>query len=371
MNNDECLYDIALTQVPGIGVMWGRTLLDIFGSARNVFTRRKELPKLMPDASPRIVDMLDCPQALERAKVELEFVQKNNLRCLTSGDPDYPSRLHECNDAPIVLYYKGSAELNARRVISMVGTRQATEYGRQLCNRFLRELKDICPDVTVVSGLAYGIDIQSHRAALENQFPTIAVLAHGLDRIYPHAHRKTAVDMLPTGGLLTEFVTGNLPDRYNFVSRNRIIAGMADATIVVESAAKGGSLITADIAGSYNRECFAFPGRTTDELSRGCNLLVRENKASLILSAEDFAGMMGWSEKRAAKRKPVQRQIFPNLSEEEQSVVTTLQSMGELHINSLTVETGMPIHKMNALLFEMEMKGILRVLAGGMYQLLG
>lgn len=371
MNDEQRLYSIALTQVPGVGVIWSRNLLNMFGSAREVFARREELPALMPGIPTRIVDMLDCPQAIDRAGEEMEFALKNDIQCLTIDDPGYPSRLRECNDAPIVLFYKGSSGLNGRRIISMVGTRQATEYGKLLCGRFLRELKGFCPDVTVVSGLAYGIDIYSHRAALENRFPTIAVLAHGLDRIYPHAHRKTAVDILSDGGLLTEFTTGNIPDKHNFVSRNRIIAGMADATIVVESAAKGGSLITADIANSYNRECYAFPGRTTDELSQGCNRLIKDNKAGLIQSAEDFAAMMGWGGgKPTCRHKTIQRQIFPDLSEEEQSVVSTLQSSGDLHINNLVVETDIPVHKMNALLFEMEMKGIIRVLAGGMYQLL-
>lgn len=260
---------------------------------------------------------------------------------------------------------------NALRIINMVGTRNATEYGKQLCASFLRDLKILCPEVLVVSGLAYGIDIHAHRAALANSLPTIGVLAHGLDRIYPSVHRKTAVDMLQQGGLLTEFLTGTNPDKHNFISRNRIVAGMADATIVVESAAKGGSLITADIAESYHRDCFAFPGRTMDASSIGCNQLIRDNKAALLLSAEDFVKAMCWdASSQSRKAENVQRNLFPELSEEEQRIVSLLQAQGALQINTLVVEADIAVHKMNAILFELEMKGVIRILAGGMYQLL-
>ena len=233
--------------------------MDGIGSAADVFRFRQELPERLPGVNNRVVEALDCPQALVRAGEEYEFAEKNHIQCLTLVDERYPSRLRECDDAPIALFFKGNADLNALRIINMVGTRNATEYGKQLCASFHRDLKILCPEVLVVSGLAYGIDIHAHRAALANSLPTIGVLAHGLDRIYPSVHRKTAVDMLQQGGLLTEFLTGTNPDKHNFISRNRIVAGMADATIVVESAAKGGSLITADIAESYHRDCFAFP----------------------------------------------------------------------------------------------------------------
>lgn len=232
-------------------------------------------------------------------------------------------------------------------------------------------MKALCPDVLVISGLAYGIDINAHRSALDNGLATVGVLAHGLDRIYPSLHRKTAVDMLDRGGLLTEFLVGTTPDKHNFVSRNRIVAGMCDATIVIESAAKGGSLITAELAESYHRDCFAFPGRVTDEYSKGCNQLIRDNKASLLLSAEDFVQTMGWSSASCVEKTAnVQRDLFPDLSGEEQQIVDILAQRGNLQINTLVVETDIPVHKMNAILFELEMKGVVRVLAGGMYQLL-
>lgn len=372
MNTDEeCIYSIALTQIPGIGHIWAKKLVDGMGSAVEVFKRRKELPERLSGVNRRVVDALDCPQAMERARREYEFTQKNRIQCLTLADEQYPSRLRECDDAPIALFFKGNTNLNALRVINMVGTRNATDYGQQLCATFLHDLQALCPDVLVVSGLAYGIDIYAHRAALANQLSTVGVLAHGLDRIYPSSHRKTAVDMLTDGGLLTEFLTETTPDKHNFVSRNRIVAGMSDATIVVESAAKGGSLITADIAESYHRDCFAFPGRVTDALSLGCNQLIRDNKAALLQSAADFVQVMGWgAASQSAKVEAVQRNLFPDLSEEEQYIVDILQKEGDQQINTLVVRADIPVHRMNALLFELEMKGVVRVLAGGMYRLL-
>lgn len=370
MNEQEHIYTIALTQVPGIGVVWARNLIHAMGSAVNVFQKREEIPHVMPGATQRVVDALDCPQALSRAEKEYEFILKNKIQCLTLNEDNYPSRLRECDDAPVVLFFKGNADLNTRRVINMVGTRNATEYGKQICVRFLRELQDLCPDVLVISGLAYGIDIHAHRAALNNHFPTVGVLAHGLDRIYPVAHRKTAVDMLANGGLLTEFLMGTDPDRYNFVNRNRIVAGMSDATIVVESAAKGGSLITADMACGYHRDCFAFPGRTTDEYSQGCNQLIRDNKAALIQSAEDLVKMMCWEvELQSKKTGNTQQSIFPDLSEEEERVLSTLATSDSTHINNLVEVIGIPVHRINALLFELEMKGLVRVMGGNMYQI--
>lgn len=369
--DEEIIYSIALTEVPGIGHIGAKKLVDELGSATDVFRYRTELPERLPDVSPRIVDALDCPAAMTRAEQEYEFIVKNHIRCLTYHDEAYPSRLRECPDAPVALFFKGNADLNTLRIINMVGTRNATDYGKQLCLRFLQELHELCPDVLVVSGLAYGIDVHAHRAALTYGFPTVGVLAHGLDRIYPSAHRKTAVDMLAHGGLLTEFLTATEPDRYNFVSRNRIVAGMSDATIVVESAAKGGSLITAELAEGYQRDCFAFPGRITDEYSQGCNRLIRDNKAILIQSAEDFVKAICWdADSQTAKPVSVQRSLFLDLSADEQQVVDLLTERGELHINTLVVETGLPVHRMNALLFELEMKGVVRVLVGGVYRLL-
>lgn len=371
MNNDERLCSIALTLCPGIGHIRAKRLIDGMGSAADVFGRRKELPELLPGVNPSIVAALDCPAAFLRAERELEFVEKNRLACLTLQDEAYPSRLRECEDAPAVLFFKGNADLNRLHVINLVGTRRATDYGKQFCTDFLHHLAELLPDVLVVSGLAYGIDIHAHRAALAENLSTVAVLAHGLDRIYPHVHRKTAVDMLADGGLLTEFLTETNPDKHNFVSRNRIVAGMCDATIVVESAAKGGSLITADLADGYHRDCFAVPGRVTDTASTGCNRLIRDNKAAIVQNAEEFVKAMGWSEAEPpAKTEGIQRSLFPELTDEEELVVRILSRQGDLHINALVVEADIPVNRMSALLFELEMKGVVKTLVGGVYHLL-
>lgn len=368
---EEQIYSIALTMVPGIGHIGAKHLIDGMGNAVDVFRLRKEIQERIPEVSQRVIEALDCPQAVLRAEQEYEFIRKNRISCLSFHDEAYPSRLRECEDAPVVLFFKGNADLNSLHILNMVGTRNATDYGTQICASFLRDLKALCPDVLVVSGLAYGIDIHAHREALANELPTVGVLAHGLDRIYPHVHRKTAVDMLEKGGLLTEFLSGTNPDRHNFISRNRIVAGMCDATIVIESAEKGGSLITAELAEGYHRDCFAFPGRMSDEYSKGCNRLIRDNKASLLLSAEDFVQAMGWNIPMTLSEKvSVQRSLFIELSEEEQKIVAILEKLGNLQINSLVVEADIPVNKMTALLFELEMKGVIRVLAGGMYQLL-
>lgn len=341
------------------------------GSAVDVFHYRKELPERLPGVSPVVVAALDDAAAFARAERELEFVEKNHLTCLTFHDEAYPSRLRDCEDAPLALFFKGNANLNKLKVVAMVGTRQASEYGKQFCADFVHDLAALCPDAMVVSGLAYGIDIHAHRAALAEHLSTVAVLAHGLDRIYPYVHRKTAVDMLANGGLLTEFMTDTNPDRYNFVSRNRIVAGMSDATVVVESAAKGGSLITAELAEGYHRDCFAVPGRVKDVASVGCNQLIRDNKAVLIENAADFVQAMGWCDEGGeARPAAVQRSLFPELTEEESLVVAILARQGDLHINTLVVEANMPIHKMSSLLFELEMKGVIKALVGGMYHLL-
>jgi DNA processing protein len=370
MMQDEQIYTLALTRIPGLGQIGALNLLRSMGSATAIFQHRKELMDLIPEVSEKLIQTLDCPEAFRRAEQELKFAEKNQIQCITLNDASYPSRLKECEDAPLALFYRGNTSLNARRVISIVGTRHATAYGEDLCASFVRDLKDLCPDIQIISGLAYGIDIHAHRAALQHGFPTIGVLAHGLDRIYPAAHRKTAIAMMDNGGLLTEFMSETNPDRQNFVKRNRIVAGMSDATIVVESAAKGGALITAELSESYHRDCFAFPGRTTDIYSAGCNELIKNNRASLILSAKDFVQAMGW-ETNISPKTAIQRELFPELTEEEKKVAQALQRNPDgLQINVLVVETDIPIQRISALLFELEMKGVVRALAGGVYRLL-
>lgn len=370
MKQDEQICSLALTRIPGLGLTGAFRLVSSLGSATRVFEHRKELPRLVPGVSDKVITALNNPEAFRYAERELIFCEKNHIRCLTLNDESYPARLRACDDAPLALFYRGNADLNAPHVISMVGTRHATSYGQDICTRFLADLSVLCPGTLIVSGLAYGIDIHAHRAALQNRFKTIGILAHGLDRIYPSEHRKTAVSMLEQGGLLTEFASGTNPDRQNFVKRNRLVAGMSDAVIVIESAAKGGALITAGLAESYHRDCFAFPGRCNDEYSVGCNKLIRKNRAALITSAEDLVEAMGW-ESNPRTKKNVQRKLFPDLSEEEERIVKRLAKMPEgLQINTLVVDTDIPVNRMIALLFELEMKGVIRTLAGGVYRLI-
>lgn len=366
----EILCSLALSHIPGIGLISARTLFDVFGNASEIFERREELLHHLQPSSRKFIKMLENTHVFERAKRELEFAGKNGIECISLGDKRYPSRLRECQDAPLVLFFKGKADLNALRMVSLVGTRNATEYGRELCDKFVSRLHELCPEVVVVSGLAYGIDIAAHRAALAAQIPTIGVLAHGLDRIYPAVHRKTAVEMLENGGLLTEYMSQTNPDRQNFVQRNRIVAGLCDATIVVESAVKGGALITAGLAESYHRDCFAFPGRVGDSYSQGCNQLVRDNKAAMILNADDFVKAMGWDGNNESQRpQAIQRQLFVELTEEEERLMSILNVQPQgIQINALVVEADIPINRINALLFELEMKGLVKALTGGVYK---
>ena len=371
MNSDERICSIALTLCPGIGHIGAKRLIEGMGSAAEVFSRRKELPEIMPGVNPGVVTALDCPAAFLRAEQEMEFVEKNRLSCLTLKDEAYPSRLRECEDAPIVLFFKGNTDFNRLHVIDMVGTRRATDYGKQFCADFLRDFGRSLSRCAGSKRTGLRDRYPCPSAALANHLPTVAVLAHGLDRIYPYVHRKTAIDMLAQGGLLTEFLTGTNPDKHNFVSRNRIVAGMSDATIVVESAAKGGSLITAELAEGYHRDCFAVPGRVTDESSIGCNRLIRDNKAALIQSAEEFVQIMGWAvAEQPARTEGIQRNLFPELTEEEELVVRILMRQGDLHINTMVVEADIPVNRMSALLFELEMKGVVKAMVGGVYHLL-
>lgn len=308
------------------------------------------------------------PEALKRAGQELEFCRKSNIRVLCLNDEAYPARLRECPDAPLVLYYRGTADLNAKRIISIVGTRRITEQGKDLCMHLCRDLARLVPEAVIVSGLAYGVDINAHRGALKEGLQTIGVLAHGMDRIYPSSHRQTAAQMLSQGGLLTEYPSETNPDKGNFVQRNRIVAGMADATIVVESAKKGGALITAQLAQDYNRDVFAFPGRITDKYSEGCNLLIRDNRAALITCAEDVALAMGWATKETLKGEPVQQELFPDLKPEERALVELISETENVSISQLARTIEMTFSQLNTLLLSLETRGLIRALPGGIYR---
>lgn len=367
----EHLYAMALSKILNIGISNAKILYDVMGSATAVFENRNEIRSYMPDASNRLVDALkNVDYALKRAETEMDFVSKKNVKVLAMNDAAYPQRLRGCDDAPVVLYYCGNGDLNKSKIISMVGTRKCSEYGKELCNKFVSELKQYYPDAMIVSGLAYGIDIHSHRAALDNDMDTVAVLAHGLDRIYPSLHRSTAVQMASHGGLLTEYMSGTTPEKGNFVSRNRIVAGICDACIVVESATKGGSLITANIAQSYNRDVFAFPGRINDEFSAGCNKLIKRQQAFMIENVEDLINTMNWSNPLEKTKAPQQGELFNLLTEEEELVAKSLNNNDEKSINLIVTETGLSFSKVSSIMFELELKGVIKVLGGARYRLI-
>ena len=348
-----------------------RVLLDTLGSARAVFENRKDASQVFENVSTRATEALAAmPSFLKACEEELAYARTHNIKVLAIQEEEhYPARLRSCEDAPLILYYLGNADLNAKHVVSIVGTRKCTERGRDLCKNFSRELAARHSKTLVVSGLAYGIDIAAHRAALENGLPTVAVLAHGLDEIYPTAHRQTAIEMIKQGGLITEFTSHTPVDRLNFLQRNRIVAGMADATVVVESPARGGSLNTARLATDYHRDVFAFPGRPTDMTSEGCNMLIRRNAATLITSATDMMDDLGWQ--AAAKTEPQQAELFPELNADEQTVVAAMQaSESDLSLSELSTATGIPAFKLVSLMVGLEMKDVVKTLAGQRYHLI-
>lgn len=370
----ELFYVMALTRLTNFNYQQALELYKTVGSAQLLYEHRNEIGDIVKEASPTLMQALqNWDDAMKRADFELHYMQEHSIRGLVLGDDDYPQRLCECSDAPLVLYYKGNCDLNQTKIVSIVGTRQMTVYGQDLIRHFVTDLKRHCSKVLIVSGLAYGVDICAHREALANGYETVGVLAHGLDQIYPYRHHETAAEMVNHGGLLTEFMTQTNADKPNFVRRNRIVAGMADTTVLVESAAKGGGLITCEIAQSYDRSVFAFPGNVGSEFSKGCNNMIRDNVAGLISNANDFVVAMGWQDealRKQAMADGIERNLFPDLSPEEQKVVSLLQQTNNLQLNILSVKTGIPIGQLTALLFQLEMKGVVKPLAGGTYHLL-
>ena len=374
MNTQEIISAIALTKLKGLSLLNARTMMEALGSASEVFAHRKDIMSLIPDASQRLVAAFaDSDDALRLAEEEMDFIEKKRLKVFTLLDEDYPQRLVECEDAPLALFACGNVNLNAQRIISVVGTRKCSEYGREVCNNFIADLKRYYPDTLIVSGLAYGIDICAHRAALDNGMPTVGVLAHGLDTIYPAMHRQIAADMVhQQGGLLTEYTTHTTPEKGNFVRRNRIVAGLCDACIVVESSERGGSLITAELAMDYNRDVFAFPGRVYDEHSIGCNNLIRRQQATLLTCAADLLDAMGWENplEKASQSEAVQQDLFPDLTDEERALVNTLKNVDDKHINQIAIDANIPYSRASMILFDLEMKGIVKALGGARYKIM-
>ncbi len=366
----EAVCAMALTRVRSLSFTAVSQLYRAAGSATRLFECRSDLRALFPDVHPRAVTALqNVDEALHRAETEWNFCQQKGIDVYCLHDEGYPARLRECPDAPIVLYYKGKPCLSAVHMVAVVGTRHVTEQGKDLCLRFCEELAEAAPGTVIVSGLAYGVDIQAHRGALSAGLPTVAVLAHGFDRMYPSSHRATAAAMLDSGGLVTEYMTGTVPDKGNFVRRNRVVAGLVDACVVVESARKGGALITARLANDYAREVFAFPGRVSDPYSEGCNRLIAEQGAQLLTGGKDLAVRMGWA-KEGAEGLPVQRELFPELTPEETAVCNLLRGTDGLPLNLLAVRSGMPVQHVGAILFDLEMRGIVRAMPGNCFRLL-
>ena len=364
---ENLAHKIAISLIPGIGAITARNLIAYVGSVEGVFQEKEKNLMKIPGVGEVNAQKVVRQNVLERAAKEVDYILKNNIQTFFYLDENYPTRLKNCSDAPIILYFKGNANLNERRIISIVGTRNATNYGKEICEELIRSFSERGYPILVVSGLAYGIDVHAHKACLKYNVPTVGVFAHGLDDIYPALHAPIAAKMLENGGLISDFVSETKIDRQNFLQRNRIIAGLADATVIIESAEKGGALVTADIANSYNRDVFAFPGRSSDSFSRGCNKLIKFNEAVLVENAADIEKAMNWDVKTPSTRI-FQTSLFSELIPEEQKLIDLLKA-GDRFVDEITMETQMPMSKVSAMLLGLEFKGLVISLPGKMYRL--
>ena len=365
MDYEEIQYQMALLEIEGIGVTIARQLLEHFGSAKEIFNQPNNALHSLKTVGPQLISAKSDKGLFMDAEKELTYCEKNHIQVLSISNDNYPKRLKQCSDAPIIIYYKGNELLNNPKVISIVGTRAATAYGKEICSSIVKELS--VHNAVIISGLAYGIDVQAHNASINNGLPTIGVLAHGLDRIYPKEHAAIANKMMEEGGLLTENRLGTIPDKRNFPKRNRIVAGLSDATIVIESAIRGGSMITANIANNYNRDVFAIPGRIGNKQSEGCNHLIKINKAHLLQSVKDITYLLGWDLKMK-KPKPVQRQIFIDLNPEEKSIMTTLLNETNISIDEIAIKANLPMSIVSTQLLLLEFKGVVKQLPGKKYE---
>ncbi|MBU1013478.1 MAG: DNA-processing protein DprA [Bacteroidetes bacterium] len=359
-------YQIGINLISGISDINGKKLIAYCGGAEAVFKEKKSNLLKIPGLGVATANKILNTEVLKRADLEVEFIQKNKIKTFYFLDDDYPERLKHCLDGPIMLYYKGNANLDAKKIIGIVGTRKASNYGISICKSIIEGLKDL--DILVVSGLAYGIDTMSHKQSLAQGLKTIGVLAHGLDRIYPSSNRLLAKKMLDQGGLLTDFISQTNPDRENFPKRNRIVAGLSDAVLVIESAKKGGALITADIANSYNRDVFAVPGRVDDIYSEGCNYLIKTNRAVLVNNADDIKYCMGWD--ATQKPKLIQKKLFVNLSDTDKKLIRILEENQKIGIDRICILAQMPSSKVASALLNLEFEGMVECLPGKVFKLL-
>jgi len=366
--NSELIYRLALTEVPNIGCVHAKILAQEFGSAEKIFKAKQQLLEKIEGIGAIRARSIKTYNDFSKAEEEIRFIEKYKIKPLFLTDQDYPKRLLNCYDSPTLLFYKGNADLNTSKVIAIVGTRNYTEYGKHQTEKLIKELSS--QNVLVVSGMAYGIDAIAHKASLKNDLATVGVLGHGLDQIYPPDHSNLAKDMLKHGGgLLTEFRSNTKPDKHNFPTRNRIVAGMSEATIVIETGEKGGSMITAELANGYNKDVFALPGRVTDNKSAGCNFLIHNNKAMLLTDAEEVIEIMGWEEKSRKSEVRSQKELFIELSKEEKIIVDILNEKGAVHVDELNFKSGLSSSSMAAAILNLELQGVVSTLPGKLYKL--
>jgi DNA processing protein len=364
--DDQLLYQIALTMIPEIGAIHAKNLLDKFGLPQDIFKAKKRDLACMEGIGEIRARSIKGFHDFNAAEKEMNFLKKNSIQPLFILSAEYPKRLLHCNDAPILLYYLGNANLNAPHIISIVGTRNNTDYGKQITEQFINELPT--EDLLIISGLALGIDAIAHRASIANQIPTIGVLAHGLDKIYPYQHRSLAKEMVSNGGLLTEFRTKTLPDKFHFPKRNRIVAGLSDVTVVIETALKGGSMITANLAFGYHREIVALPGRTTDKKSVGCLDLIKRQTATPFTGTADFLALMGWGEEK--RNAYPQRQLFYEPSDDEAVLLALLKDHTAKTIDELNAKSSLSYSTVASALLNLELNQVVIALPGKMYRLL-
>ena len=364
MNDQDLFYLLALQRVEGIGDIIAKKLLTYFGSAEAVFKAKASQLKAIDGIGSVLLMNSKDQSVFAKAERELEFISSNPIAITTFQDADYPERLKHCFDSPLVLFSSGTINLKNQKIISIVGTRQITSYGLEFCRKFIAELAPLNP--VIVSGFAYGVDIVAHQLAMENNLQTIGVVAHGLNQIYPKSHKKYVAKMEENGGFITEFWSTSNPDKENFVRRNRIVAGMAEATIVIESAERGGSLITANLANEYNRDVFAVPGRVTDKYSQGCNTLIKTQKANVLTSASDLIYILNWDIEKEVKS--VQKQLFVALDDDEQKIYDYLLQSGKEVLDIIALHCEFPIYKISGILLNMELKGVIRPLPGKLFE---
>ena len=359
------IYQIALGLLNGIGPKRAKSLISYIGSVEGVFEEKTAVMAKIPGIGSQTIKSLNRKACLERAELEYDFIQKNGIQTHFYQDDSYPKKLKQCDDGPIVIFGKGQLNFNAKKNIAIVGTRKATAYGKKMARDLIHGLQEY--NIQIVSGLAYGIDIEAHKASLEFNIPTVGVLAHGLDDLYPSVHKTVANKMQTNnGGIISEFLSGTKPDKENFPKRNRIVAGMCDATIVIESSQKGGSLITAGLANDYNRDVFAFPGNADKLTSVGCNYLIQKNRAHLITSAQDLIDILGWQDE--LETPTIQTDLFTSFTKEEESILTILREKGISQIDDLCHFCKLPVSQISVNLFNLEMKGAIRSLAGKRYE---